>query len=232
MSGKWHEVSADFYMTLINRHGLPPYFFPHVFRLHPAFIDLCWRSGYSYLLPDAIPPAASSTRVDYRAFARLKCVEVDDSRIVQYFGQMIRSDFGFVERMMEEAYRQGTNPFALTPAVMQSLLEEVTGPLERFYYFEDPVKPERIPFLYGAIHQLSYDSGGLVAFALGQCLQVMQLFRSDGERLTPFCHDLDIGLDGVIVSRSSRSDEGDFVISEYDESTGQLRYDWFHAIER
>jgi hypothetical protein len=61
---------------------------------------------------------------------------------------------------------------------------------------------EGIPILYTGINQVSFDSNGIVVM-ISYLDQIYTLCRRDGKPLTGRCHDLEIGVDGHILSRSS-----------------------------
>lgn len=61
---------------------------------------------------------------------------------------------------------------------------------------------EDLPILYTGIQQVSFDRDGMVVM-ISYLDQIYMLCRRDGKPLTGRCHDLDIGIDGQILSRSS-----------------------------
>ncbi|NDC76648.1 MAG: hypothetical protein EBZ67_02035 [Chitinophagia bacterium] len=63
-------------------------------------------------------------------------------------------------------------------------------------FFEDS------PVLYTGIQQVSFDRDGMVVM-ISYMDQIYTLCRRDGKPLTGHCHDLDIGMQGRVLSRSS-----------------------------
>lgn len=61
---------------------------------------------------------------------------------------------------------------------------------------------EDLPILYTGIQQVSFDRDGMVVM-ISYLDQIYTLCRRDGKPLTGRCHDLDIGMQGRVLSRSS-----------------------------
>jgi hypothetical protein len=71
------------------------------------------------------------------------------------------------------------------------------------------------PELFTDIHQVSIDNGGLISMQLFN-YQVYKLFKPNGEELIPHCHDLDLGVGGLVLCRSSENNGGIWELFQYD----------------
>jgi hypothetical protein len=64
------------------------------------------------------------------------------------------------------------------------------------------VEIDQLPILYTGIEQVSFDRDGLIVLS-SYMSQIYTLFRADGTELLGPCHDLDLGMQGRVLSRSS-----------------------------
>ena len=58
------------------------------------------------------------------------------------------------------------------------------------------------PELFTDIKQVSFDCDGIISMESYRN-QIFSLYNAKGQRISPYCHDLDIGTDGLILLRSS-----------------------------
>ena len=58
------------------------------------------------------------------------------------------------------------------------------------------------PELFTDIKQVSFDCDGIISMESYRS-QIYSLYNAKGQRISPYCHDLDIGRDGLILLRSS-----------------------------
>ena len=58
------------------------------------------------------------------------------------------------------------------------------------------------PELFTDIKQVSFDCDGIISMESYRS-QIFSLYNAKGQRISPYCHDLDIGTDGLILLRSS-----------------------------
>ena len=61
---------------------------------------------------------------------------------------------------------------------------------------------DELPVMYTDIEQVSFDRDGLIVLS-SYMSQIYTLFRADGTELLGPCHDLDLGMQGRVLSRSS-----------------------------
>lgn len=92
--------------------------------------------------------------------------------------------------------------FSTHASEQHPLLRDI-GPEQRLEdLFQKADSTEGLPVLYTGIQQACFDLDGLVVM-ISYLDQIYTLCRRDGKPLTGRCHDLEIGIDGQILSRSS-----------------------------
>jgi hypothetical protein len=130
-----------------------------------------------------------------------------------YLYQLKSDSFGLSDSI-QNAYREKTGNDSnegidtLSDAEIQELLGECTPSC--IIYFRahlDAIEEEQLhyttfPELFTDIKQVSFDCGGIISLESYRS-QIYSLFNAQGKRLSSYCHDLDIGMDGLILMRSS-----------------------------
>lgn len=88
---------------------------------------------------------------------------------------------------------------------------------------------EDIPVLYTGIQQISFDRDGMVVM-ISYMDQIYTLCRRDGKPLTGHCHDLHIGMQGRVLSRSSSDPIWEYHLYDgylmNEMETGSLAVEW------
>lgn len=88
--------------------------------------------------------------------------------------------------------------FSSSPDIQHPLLQALN---EEYFQTSNPLLYE-LPTLYTGIEQVTFDRDGLIIVS-SYMNQIFSLYRSDGTFLLGPCHDLDLGAQGRILSRSS-----------------------------
>jgi hypothetical protein len=96
---------------------------------------------------------------------------------------------------------------------------------------------EGLPVLYTGIQQVSFDRDGMVVM-ISYLNQIYTLCRPDGRPLTGRCHDLDIGMQGRVLSRSSADPVWEYhlfdgyLMNEMDNTSLAMEWEFPHIGDR
>ncbi|MDX9848274.1 MAG: DUF4116 domain-containing protein [Tenuifilaceae bacterium] len=71
-----------------------------------------------------------------------------------------------------------------------------------------------IPIIFTSVIQVSFDYGGLIEMECFES-QISILFDSNGYQLEEYCHDIDLGTDGLVLLRFSKNDGGIWHLYRY-----------------
>ena len=153
------------------------------------------------------------------------CREAPNALLTRaYFFQLLNSGFGFVDLVQEKIEESGLDQNKLPNSFIEELLNSQELIPEFFFFFSKvSLQSEMSSFdfdIYTDIVNISYDQGGLLVM---ECFrnQIYVLCTSSGVVITDHCHDLDLGLNGLLYYRSSHR-HGDFESAVYRKETGQL----------
>jgi hypothetical protein len=153
------------------------------------------------------------------------CKEAPNPLLIRaYFFQLLNSGFGLANGVQEKIVESGLVQNELPDSFIEQVLNSQELIPEFFYFFsKESLQSEMSTFdfdIYTDIINISFDQGGLLVM---ECFrnQIYVLCTSNGDVITDHCHDLDLGLNGLIHYRSSHID-GDFESAVYRKSTGQL----------
>jgi hypothetical protein len=94
-------------------------------------------------------------------------------------------------------------------------------PDEIFFFKKDYEKVDlasddykSIPKIFTSVIQVSFDYGGLIEMECFES-QISILFDSNGYQLEEYCHDIDLGTDGLVLLRFSKNDGGIWHLYRY-----------------
>ena len=140
----------------------------------------------------------------------------DSDSLRAYLYQALTSGFGFSESLFE--LLQDQCGFAvdhhndlnkLDNEIISNVIRESNLMPERFFWFSEGefslnAEYKNFPELFTRIVQVSFDKGGLIVMESFSS-QIYQLFNAKGRYLSEYCHDLDLGMNGLVLLRSSDS---------------------------
>jgi len=163
-----------------------------------------------------------------------------------YLYQLVLQDFGFSddfiqkiiklkpELKLEEIDILSWDLMELNNKDIQTLFSDNFFVPDYFYYFKtneeslhDSLQQQKAisiskdtdykeyPELFTDIYQVSIEHGGLVSMQKFNH-QVYNLFKPNGEELISHCHDLDLGVGGLVLCRSSEINGGFWELFQYD----------------
>ncbi|HPQ35187.1 MAG TPA: DUF4116 domain-containing protein [Tenuifilaceae bacterium] len=149
-----------------------------------------------------------------------------------YLYQIISSDFGLADVVVDNMRKQfpilGDNPYEWdlnklkNSGIKIALENECLLPNEIYFFKKNYQKVDLasndyrlIPEIFTEVMQVSFDNGGLIVM---ECFgsQIYKLFNSNGKSLSDYCHDLDLGMDGKVLLRSSENNGGMWELLQYD----------------
>jgi hypothetical protein len=124
-------------------------------------------------------------------------------KLVSGFGSSSPESINTLDQATIENLLDGFIPeyfyvFSFSPDIQHPLLQALN---EECFQSSNPLLYE-LPKLYTGIEQVSFDLDGLI-IVNWYMAQIYSLHRSDGTLLLGPCHDLDLGAEGHILSRSS-----------------------------
>lgn len=79
-----------------------------------------------------------------------------------------------------------------------------------------------IPKIFTGVANASFDKGGLIVMEYFKS-QILELYNSKGEGLTEYCHDINLGTEGLVLLRDSDDNSGRWHLLQYDGS--KLKFD-------
>jgi hypothetical protein len=141
----------------------------------------------------------------------------------KYFFQLLYSDFGLADLLREKILQSSLSEEELSDIFIDEVLNSLELIPEFFYFFSNEnletshsVDSE----IYTDIFKITFDQGGLLIM---ECYrnQIYVLCNANGDSITDYCHDLDVGLNGLIHYRLSDRNY-DFESALFRKETGQL----------
>ena len=141
----------------------------------------------------------------------------------KYFFQLLYSGFGLANFLREKIDELNPGENSLSNSFIEEVLTSKELIPEFFYFFSNEnletshsVDSE----IYTDILKITYDQGGLLIM---ECYrnQIYVLCNANGDSITDYCHDLDLGLNGLIHYRLSDR-HYDFESAVFRKETGQL----------
>lgn len=172
---------------------------------------------------------------------RLNTIAPNSTVLRAYIYQIIWEDFGFTDDIIQKIAELKPefknldmslwDLNALSENDLESIFSDSYFIPERFYYFIPPEESlddaqqhsalnyeetdyRAYPELFTEIHQVSFDQGGLIGMQLFNH-QVYKLYNSKGEELISHCHDLHLGVGGLVLFRSSENNGGMWELVSY-----------------
>ena len=142
----------------------------------------------------------------------------------KYFFQLLYSDFGLADLLREKILQLSLSEEELSDIFIDEVLNSLELIPEYFYFFSDKdLEFEISPIdfeIYTGIINISFDQGGLLIM---ECYrnQIYVLCNANGDSITDYCHDLDLGLNGLVHFRLSDR-HYDFESAVFRKETGQL----------
>jgi hypothetical protein len=143
-----------------------------------------------------------------------------------YILQLLDAPFAFADEIKQSVAETDMSILDWDEAMLSNLLGDYLP--EVFYYFSLPSEEKTHPFLYTGVLDVSIEQGGLLVM---QCYlkQILVLCNAKGEVLLSYCHDLELGPNGLVVWRSSRTpiwEGGIFELSDSQYRLNRLSSDW------
>jgi hypothetical protein len=141
----------------------------------------------------------------------------------KYFFQLLYSGFGLANFLREKIDELNPGEKPLSDSFIEEVLNSQELIPEFFYFFSNEnletshsVDSE----IYTDIFKITFDQGGLLIM---ECYrnQIYVLCNANGDSITDYCHDLDVGLNGLIHYRLSDRNY-DFESALFRKETGQL----------
>jgi len=117
-----------------------------------------------------------------------------------YALQLLDAPFSFAHEIKQAVAELGMSILDCDDAALSKLLGDYLP--EVFYYFPLPSEVNKQPFLYTGILDVSIEQGGLLVMQC-YCMQISVLCNSNGEVLLDYCHDIELGPNGLVVWRGS-----------------------------
>ena len=141
----------------------------------------------------------------------------------KYFFQLLYSDFGLADLMREKILQSSLSEEELSNSFIEEVLTSKELIPEFFYFFSNENLETSYSVdseIYTDILKITYDQGGLLIM---ECYrnQIYVLCSANGDSITDYCHDLDVGLNGLVHYRLSDR-HYDFESAVFRKETGQL----------
>jgi hypothetical protein len=209
-------------IDLFLKYNFPLYFVPHRFRSKGFFRSECIRKNQAYLIPgfELLENKNCLDNLDRVDSLKFKIHKIDvNERIARiYLKQILDSSFDF-SFDLNEAFSSLNKPLDLINLEeikhLISTSTRVCFPESLYCFDKDIIELEKgndeyLHYkvkLYSDIMTISYDQQGIISM---ECfgMQIYVLCDSYGNELTGYCHDLEIGPDGLIVCQASENNIG------------------------
>lgn len=245
------EHPFEVYLFFIEHKGMPLHLVPHIFRFNPLYRERCNEGGLNYLLPDFKDwtPDSYSFHLENRISAdqfSLKRVEFTADIAIIYFKQAytmfedVRQRFDRLGKRMEELTITEIEQLLVDEESYTDYLPEAKfepsrrtnqGMVRYVYFFEHSVHNEQgSPKLYSDVITISFDQGGLAKMKVFN--DSFALCNASGEEILYACQDLEIGINGLILSRCPAAGSIHWEISQYHLQHGMLdvSIDYIHYL--
>jgi hypothetical protein len=229
------DITEEQMIDLYINHALPLHLIPHQFRNTGFFQNECMIKNKGYLIPKL------NINEDFEEsgkFAKLTFLIKMNSNVFKlknipitlqlariYLLQAMNSNFGFADELNQAFLEKNLQIEEISLEEIKKFINTtgLIGLPETFFCFEKhlslinesvDIEKELHKFkLYTDLIICSYDEGGLVVME-NFGLQIYILCDAEGNEHTKYCHDLEIGPDGLIVCRFSDS-SGDWLLGRY-----------------
>jgi hypothetical protein len=137
----------------------------------------------------------------------------DTIQLKAYLYQIINASFGLSDEIQNAFLEKtGDSNYDRIETLSDTEIQEMLGdywPSTIIYFCAhlDSIEKDKLhytnyPELFTDIKQVSFDCGGIISMQ-SYNNQIYTLYNGQGQRLSDHCHDLDIGMNGLILLRSS-----------------------------
>lgn len=242
------EHPFEVYLFFIEHKGMPLHLVPHIFRFNPLYRERCNEEGLNYLLPDF-----KDWKLDMFTFHLANRISADQFYLKReeftadiariYFKQAcakfdeVQQRFDRFGKLMEDLTlpdieRLLVDKESVTDYLPEAYYAPSRGEDIRYVYFFLP--PDRIntehPILYSDVLSISLDQGGLAKMKVFN--DSFALCNAAGEELLYACQDLEIGINGLILSRCPAAGSLYWEVTQYRLDLGMLdvTLDYIHFL--